>query len=85
MVAPGDHMRPKNGTQSGVIQQACIGNEFCHVGFIKSSDFGIGDIGEPFQLGRNIGEPGILISRQGMYAIDTNYFTNHRPPSVTCP
>jgi hypothetical protein len=56
MPAPGDDMRARDRAQlSGFLQPSKSG-EFCHVAFVSATRFGIGAIGEPFDLGRNVGE-----------------------------
>jgi len=47
------------------------GDELRDVDFVCSAGFRIGDVGEPFQLGRNIREIAVLILRERPFAIDT--------------
>ena len=62
--APGDHMRARHRAQRAVIFQVGEGDEFRDINFIGASRFRIGDVGEPFELGRNIREVAVLFRRQ---------------------
>ena len=53
-----------DGAQLGRLAQAGEGREFADVVFISAAGFGIGAVGEPFELGRHVGEIAILDRRQ---------------------
>src|SRR6202035_5017894 len=55
-LAPGDHMRPRDGAQRAVIFQIGEGDELRDIDLVGASRFGVGDVGEPFQFRRNIGK-----------------------------
>jgi hypothetical protein len=57
----GDDMRPRYSTQRAVIFEIREGDEFSDNDLIGAACFFIGDVGEPFQLGRNIDEVAVLI------------------------
>jgi hypothetical protein len=45
-----------DGAQLRRFLQSREGGEFCHVAFVGAAGFGVGDIGEPFEFGANVGE-----------------------------
>jgi hypothetical protein len=47
-------------------------HEFRDINFVGAAGFGIGDVGEPFQLGRYIRKMTVLRWREGSFAIGTN-------------
>jgi hypothetical protein len=55
-----------------MFQNSCESDELGHVAFIKAASFQVGDVGEPFDFRRNIGEVAKLLRSEGMYAIATN-------------
>ena len=61
VLAPGDDMRPPHRAQRKVIFQIGEGDELRDIDFIGASRFFIGDVREPFQLGRYIREIVVLI------------------------
>jgi hypothetical protein len=58
-------MRARHGAQLRRFRQAGKGHELRHIAFIEAARFQIGDVGEPFDLRRNIGETAVLSRRQG--------------------
>jgi hypothetical protein len=57
VLAPGDQMRARHGAQRTVIFQVGECDELRDIDSISAARFRIGDVGEPFQLGRNVCEP----------------------------
>ena len=53
-----------NGPQFRITVQPSEGDEFVHVVLVSAAGFAIGDIGEPFDFGRNLGEIAELRPRQ---------------------
>jgi hypothetical protein len=53
-----------DGPELRRLAQPGEGRKFAHVVFISATAFGIGDVGEPFELGRNVGEIAELGRRQ---------------------
>lgn len=49
------------------------GDEFRDIDFIGAARFCIADVGEPFQLGRYVGEIAVLIRRHRPFAIDKTF------------
>jgi hypothetical protein len=47
-------------------------NEFRDIDLIGAARFLVGDVGEPFQLGRYIREVALLLRRESSFAIGTN-------------
>ena len=64
VLAPGDDMGAGDGAQLRGPAQPGEGRELAHVDFVGPAGFGIGDVGEPFELGRNVGEVAVLGRRQ---------------------
>jgi hypothetical protein len=60
VLAPRDDMSARNCPYCAVVFQVSEGDEFRDIDLIGPSRFRIGDVGEPLQLGRNIGEAGEL-------------------------
>jgi hypothetical protein len=73
------------GANRAVIYQTRERDEFRDVDLIGLPGFRIGDVGEPFQLGRNIGEAGELFRRQRTCTVDTNQLVRHRLPVAVGP
>jgi hypothetical protein len=55
-----------------MIFQIGEGDEFHDIDLVSTAGFLVGDVDEPFELRRYIGEAGELIRRQCTRAIDTN-------------
>jgi hypothetical protein len=73
-------MAPRNRSQRTVIFQIGEGDELRNIDFVRTAGFGIGDVGKPFQLSRNVGQITILFRRQYRFAIDTSQLVCHRLP-----
>ena len=71
VLAPGDDVRPGDGAQLRVVPQAGKGDEFPHVVLVGPAGFRVGDVGEPFFLGRNLGELLELRARQACFLTGT--------------
>ena len=71
VAAPVDDMGSDNRAQFAVIVQSGIGNKLAHIGFVGALGFAIGDIGQPFLLGRHIGQALELLARQRLF-LDRN-------------
>jgi hypothetical protein len=56
VLAPGDNVGPSDGAQLSRSPQAGEGRELTDIAAVGTPGFGIGDIGEPFELGRHLGE-----------------------------
>jgi len=56
MLAPGDDMRPRNGTQRGGLTQPGEIYKPLHVDLACALCFLVGDVAEPFDLRGNFGE-----------------------------
>jgi hypothetical protein len=56
VLAPGDDVGPGDGAQLGDATKAGEGDELLDVELVGATGFGIGEIGEPFELGGNFGE-----------------------------
>jgi hypothetical protein len=61
-------MGSSDGAQLRRSAEACEGRKLAHVDFVRAPCFGIGDIGEPFELGRDIGEVAVLSRCQGTFS-----------------
>ena len=72
-------MRPRDRAQLRGSAQAGKGRKLAHVNFIGPAGFGIGDVGEPFELGRNVGEVAELGRRQRA-PFNRNQVLGHHPP-----
>jgi hypothetical protein len=49
--APGDHVSTCDGPELRRLAQPGEGGKFAHIVFISAPGFGVGDVGEPFELG----------------------------------
>src|SRR5271155_878327 len=56
VLAPGDNVGASDGAQLSWLAQAGEGGELADIVAVGPPGFGIGDIGEPFELGRHLGE-----------------------------
>jgi hypothetical protein len=65
ILAPGDDVRPRDRPQLRVTLQTGIGDKFAHIGLIGPAGFGVGDVGQPFLLRRDVSELVELRPRQG--------------------
>ena len=65
-------MRPDDGPERFDFFETGECHELRDIDFVGAPGFWTGDVGEPFQLGRNIREIAVLFRRQGSFAIDTN-------------
>jgi hypothetical protein len=54
--APSDDVGAGNAAQFGDAAQAHERDEFRDIDLVGPVGFGIGEVGEPFELGRNLGE-----------------------------
>jgi hypothetical protein len=57
-------MRTRDGAQRAVIFEIGEGDEFGGIYFVRAARFRIGDVGEPFQLGRYVRQMAVLFRRQ---------------------
>ena len=57
-------MRARDGAEFSVPAQTGEGAELADIDPVSLAGFGIGDIGEPFKLGRDFGELAILRRRE---------------------
>src|SRR5215472_14957647 len=64
MLAPGDDVSTRYETQLDRTAQTGEGRKLTNVNFVSAPGFGIGDVREPFQFSRNLGEPTELGTRQ---------------------
>ncbi len=53
-----------HGAQLRGTAEACEDRKLAHVDFMSPAGFGIGDVGEPFELGRHVGQVAVLRRRQ---------------------
>jgi hypothetical protein len=67
ILAPVDHMGPRDRSQPGIVGQTGIGDEFPHVVPVSPARLRVGDVGQPFFLGRNRGEVLELRRRQAAF------------------
>jgi hypothetical protein len=72
-------MSTGNGSELRRLAQPGEGRKFAQVVFISAAGFGIGDVGEPFKLGRNIGEIAEL-RRRHRAPFNRNQILGHHPP-----
>jgi hypothetical protein len=56
VLAPGDDVGAGDGAQLGDTTQAGEGDELLDIDLIGAAAFRIGEVGEPFELGWNVGE-----------------------------
>jgi hypothetical protein len=64
--APGDHVSTRDGPELRRLAQPGEVRKFAHVVFISAAGFGIGNVGEPFELGRYVGEVAELGRRRDL-------------------
>ena len=81
VLAPGYDVGTIDGAQLGWLAQAGEGGEFTDIVAVGPPGFGIGDIGEPFELGRHLGEivelgrsETVLINRDQVVCHVSSYF-----------
>ena len=56
LVAPGDQMRARHGAKFFRAENAGEAHEVLHRVFVGSTGVPVADVGEPFDLGRHVGE-----------------------------
>src|SRR5713226_3374808 len=66
------------GAQLGRAAQAGEGDEFLDVDLVGAAGFGIGEVGEPFEFGRYVGELAVLRRRQRRL-FNRNRVLGHHP------
>ena len=81
VAAPVDDMGSGNRAQFAVIVQSGIGNKLAHIDFVGAPGFAIGDIGQPFFLGRHIGEALEVAAGQRLF-LDWNQFHRRLPSPI---
>ncbi len=69
-----------DGAQLGRTAQAGEGRKFTHVVAVGAPGFRVGDIGEPFELGRDLGQGTELRRRQRPLINRDQVFCHHPPP-----
>ena len=78
-------MRARDRAQLGGTTQAGEAAEFSDVDPVGPASFGIGDVGEPFELGRHLGQVAVLRRRQRPFPVQSPRVSNrnevlcHRP------
>jgi len=56
VLAPGDHMRACHGAHLRRLRQPGERREFRNVDLVRAARFRIGDVGQPFEFRRHVGE-----------------------------
>jgi hypothetical protein len=56
VLAPGDDVGAGDGAQLGDAAQAGEGDELLDVDLVGAAGFGVGEVGEPFELGGNVSQ-----------------------------
>ncbi|HUB50300.1 MAG TPA: hypothetical protein VMB73_35465 [Acetobacteraceae bacterium] len=56
LVAPGDDVGAGDGTEFLRFGNAGEAHELAHRGLVGAAGLGVGQVGEPFDLGRHVGE-----------------------------
>ena len=82
--APGDNVGPSDGAQLSRSPQAGEGGELTDIVAVGAPGFGIGDIGEPFELGWHFGEIAKL-GRSEAILVNRDQFVSHVRPYFQCP
>src|SRR5215472_11613821 len=64
MLAPGDDVSTRYETELNRTAQTGEGRKLSNVDFVSPPGFGVGEVGKPFQFGRNLSELAELGARQ---------------------
>ena len=75
-------MRARDGAHLGRTAQSGEGRKFPDVVFVGAPGFGVGDVGEPFELGRHLGQLAVLRRRQRRLFNLNQLFCHAAPASI---
>jgi hypothetical protein len=82
--APGDDMGAADGTQFRRSIQTGKRQKLVNVNFVCTAGFGVGDVGEPFELGGDFGQVAILRRREGAL-FNRHQVLRHASPARVSP